>query len=181
VKLVILLVCCLLSKAVVASDFSAEITNINIEQVAENYELNMDIDYKLSSVAKEALQKGIALAWAVKIKVQRKGVLWDNTLKEQELNYQIQNHALLNLYGVKNLKTGKKSLFSTLAGALDFISKVRRLSLINKRLIELDQRYYIAVKVMFEHEILPVPIRPFSYFDPQWALSSHWTLWPLEK
>ena len=72
-------------------------------------------------------------------------------------------------------------MFSTLAGALDFMSKVRRLSLIDKKRIELDQDYSIAVKVMFEHEALPVPIRPFSYFDSQWMLSSRWILWPLQK
>ncbi|NOQ77413.1 MAG: DUF4390 domain-containing protein [Methylococcaceae bacterium] len=180
-KVVFLLFCCLLSKAVGASEFSTEITNINIEQVADSYELNMDIDFNLSPIAKEALQKGIALAWAVKIKVQQDGVLWDSTLQEVELNYQIQNHALLNLYSVRDLNAGNKNMFSTLAGALDFISKVRSLLLIDKKLIEFDHRYHIAVKVMFEHESLPVPIRPFSYFDPQWGLSSRWTLWPLQK
>ncbi|MCK5122068.1 MAG: DUF4390 domain-containing protein, partial [Methylococcales bacterium] len=41
--------------------------------------------------------------------------------------------------------------------------------------------YYVAIKVEFSREALPVPLRPLSYFDSQWALSSDWALWPLQN
>jgi hypothetical protein len=38
-----------------------------------------------------------------------------------------------------------------------------------------------AVKVNFDRDALPLPLRPIAYIDPQWYLSSDWTLWPLKK
>ncbi len=172
---------CFIAESVWASEFSAVVRNVKTELVADGYELNADIDFKLSPVAREALQKGISLAWRVVIKVEREGVLWNSTLQEISLGYQIQNHALLNLYSVKSLNNGEKNIFSTLAGALDYISKIRRLSIIEKHFIKSDQHCFVAIKVIFQHEALPVPIRPFSYFDSQWALSGRWAVWPLAK
>ncbi len=175
-KITVFLIYCLVSEFIWADEFSSVVQNINTELVADSYKLNADIDFKLSPIAKKALQKGISLTWNIIIKVKKEGVLWDSTLQQTELSYQIQNHALLNLYSVKNLTSGEIERFSTLAGALDFISKIRGLTLIDKRLIEADQGYYVGIKVNFKHEVLPVPIRPFSYFDSQWALSSRWMI-----
>jgi hypothetical protein len=171
---------CFIVESVWAGEFSATVENINVKPVAGSYELNADIGYKLSPIAKEALQKGISLTWTVMIKLKAEGVLWDSTLREIALSYQIQNHALLNSYSVKSLNSGERNVFSTLAGALDFISKICGLAIIDKHLIDAGS-YYVAIKVMIEREALPTPIRPFSYFDSQWALSSRWILWPLVK
>ncbi len=172
---------CVFSGGIWASDFSAMVKNIKVELVANHYELNADIDYQLSPVVKEALQKGIALTWAVLIKVEQQGYVWNSSVQNLQLEYQIQNHALLNLYSIKKLSTGERSVFSSLAGALNFISKMRGVVIVDKQLIQPDKQYHVAVKVEFKHEDLPVPLRPFSYFDSQWALSSHWTLWPLQN
>jgi hypothetical protein len=182
VKIAVFLVfCCFIAESVWAGEFSAAVKNIHIEPVASHYELSADIGYKLSPTAKEALQKGISLTWTVMIKVKVEGVLWDSTLRRIALSYQIQNHALLNSYSVKSLNSGERNMFSTLAGALDFISKIRGLAIIDKHLIDTGSYYYVAVKVMIEREALPTPVRPFSYFDSQWALSSRWILWPLAR
>ena len=164
-----------------ANEFSTEVISVNTALVADSYELNADIIYKLSPVAKEALQKGISLVWTTVVNVEKQGWLWNSNLKTIEISYQIQNHVLLNLYSVKRLNSDEKTLFSTLAAAVDFISKIRGLTIVNKQAIQTGQPYQIALKVKFEHEALPVPMRPFSYFDSQWALSSPWTLWPLQN
>jgi len=172
----VLFFCCLVSECLWAGEFSTVVRGINTKLVADNYVLNADIDYKLSPVAKQALQKGISITWVVAIKVEEKGALWNSTLQELAFSYQIQNHALLNLYSVKSLKSGEKEMISTLTGALDFISKIRDVPIIDRQLVRPEQRYHVAVKVSFQHEALPVPMRPFSYFDSQWTLSSRWVL-----
>ncbi len=175
-KHVIFLFFYLLAEPICAKEFSAVILSVNPHIKEQSYTLDADIHYKLSPTVNEALQKGISLTWTVVIKVKRKGVLWDQTLKQIELIYQIQNHALLNSYSVKNLISGERDMFSTLAGALDFISKIRGVTLVDKQLIDDNQQYSVGIKVNFKHEALPVPIRPFSYFDSQWALSSSWRI-----
>jgi hypothetical protein len=56
---------------VLSKEFSAEVSHINIDTKTDKpwLELNADIDFRLSPMAKEALQKGITLSWIVIIKV----------------------------------------------------------------------------------------------------------------
>ena len=164
-----------------AEALNAVVYNVSVTPENTWYKLNADINYYLSPTAKEALQKGISLSWVVKIKVQQQGVLWDTSLKELEMGYQIQRHTLLNLYSVKKLNNGATDMFSTLTAALASISKIRNLSVIEKSLILADENYQIAIKVLFDREALPVPLRPMSYFNAEWALSSPWLLWQLQK
>ena len=176
---VALFFCFFISENVWADDYSAVINDIETERVADQYVVNGDIAYKLSPVVKEALKKGISISLTITMRLKKEGLLWDSVVRELKLAYQIQNHALLNIYSVKSLHADEKNVFSTLAGAIDYISRIRDLPIVESSLVQEGQQYYIAAKVSFEHEKLPVPIRPFSYFDSQWALSSDWTLWPL--
>lgn len=169
----------LFSEFVYAEDYSTLINNVKVKKKDAGYRLNANIDFRLSPTAKEALQKGIALSWLVTIKIQEEGGFWDSTIKEIKLSYQIRNHALLNLYSVK--KATETLMFSTLTAALKSMSKIRKLPLIDKRSLQLDESYYLAMRVQFNREELPVPLRPMSYFDSQWALSSDWSIWQLQK
>lgn len=172
---------CLFAECVVAETFEAVVNNVRVTPEKGWYKLDADINYSLSPTAKEALQKGISLSWVIKVKVQQQRVFWDTTLEELEMGYLVQRHALLNLYSVKNLNSGAKDMFSTLTAALASISKIRSLPVIEKSLILADENYQIAIKVLFDREALPVPLRPMSYFKSEWALSSQWSLWQLQK
>ena len=180
-RFVLILFFCLIAEWVWAEEFKAGVYGVEIINENGNYMINADIVYRLSPIAKEALQKGISLTWVVIIKVQREGFLWDTTLQELEMAYQIESHALLNLYSVKTMGDGISNMFSTLTAALDSISKIRNLPVIEKKLILPGESYQIAIKVLFNREALPVPLRPMSYFNSEWALSSHWSLWQLQN
>jgi hypothetical protein len=166
---------------VLSKEFSAEVSHINIDTKTDKpwLELNTDIDFRLSPMAKEALQKGIALSWTVLIKVEQEGWLWNTTVEQRKLKYTIKNHTLLNLYSVND--NGEEDRFSTLNATLNSMSKIRNLAIIKKKSIKKNKKYQVLIKVGFEREALPIPLRPISYFDPQWALSSQWTLWQLQK
>jgi hypothetical protein len=61
------------------------------------------------------------------------------------------------------------------------MSVVTDFPLIEQSRIASDKDYLLAVKVNFDRDALPLPLRPIAYIDPQWYLSSDWTLWPLIK
>ena len=164
-----------------AEEYRAVVYNVIVIPENKWYKLSADINYYLSPTAKEALQKGISLSWIVKVKVQQRSILWDTTLEELEMGYRIQRHALVNLYSVKNLNNGATDMFTTLTAALASISKIRNLSIIEKSLILAEKNYQIVIKVLFDREALPIPLRPMSYFNNEWALSSPWSLWQLQK
>ncbi len=165
-----------------ADEFAAEVKQAKITLQSNSYVLSADIVYQLSEKAKEALQNGVPLFWNIQVKMlQHRNVLWDKTLVDTAIRYRIQYHALLNMYRVRNEGNGEVYNFSTLSAALDLMSTVRNFRVIEKAELAPEKQYLCAVKVNFDREALPLPLRPIAYIDPQWYLSSDWTLWPLKK
>ncbi len=165
-----------------ANEFAAEVRQAEITLQGDSYMLSADILYQLSDKAMEALQNGVPLFWDLQVKVQQqRDVLWNKTLVDTAIRYRIQYHALLNMYRVRNEGNGDVYNFSTLSAALDLMSAVRHFRLIEKAELAPEKQYLCAVKVNFDRDALPLPLRPIAYIDPQWYLSSDWTLWPLKK
>jgi Domain of unknown function (DUF4390) len=165
-----------------ADEFAAEVKQAEIRLQGDSYVLSADIVYHLSDKAMDALQNGVPLFWDIEVKIQQhRAVLWDKTLVNLALRYHIQYHALLNMYRVRNEGDGEVYNFSTLSAALDLMSAVRDFRVLEKAQLTPEKQYLCAVKVSFDREALPLPLRPIAYIDPQWYLSSDWTLWPLKK
>jgi hypothetical protein len=166
----------------VAEKFGVEVKNAGISLQGDVFVLSMDIDYQLSARAKEALQNGVSLYWDVHINTLRhRDYFWDKTLFTSVIRYRIQYHALLNMYRVRNENGGQLYSFSTLSAALDSMSAIRNFRVMDKMLCLPGERYVVAIKVTLDRDALPLPLRPVAYTNPQWYLSSDWTLWPLTK
>lgn len=166
----------------VAEGFGVEVKNAEITLQGDSYLLSADIDYKLSARAKEALQNGVPLYWDIHIKaLQQRDYLWDNTLTNTGIRYRIQYHALLNMYRIRKEGSGEVYNFSTLSAALDSMSMIRNFRVMDKASYVSGKRYVVGIKVTLDRDALPLPLRPVAYTNPQWYLSSNWTLWPLTK
>jgi hypothetical protein len=173
---------CLLPFSGYADEFAAEVKQAGITLQGDSYVLSADIVYQLSEKAKEALQNGVPLFWDIQVKVlQHRDVLWDKTLVDTAIRYRIQYHALLNMYRVRNEINGEVYNFSTLSAALGLMSAVHDFRLIEKTELAPEKQYLCTMRVNFDREALPLPLRPIAYIDPQWYLSSEWTLCPLKK
>lgn len=163
-----------------ANDFAAEVKHTETSIQHDYYLLAADLDYHLSPQAKDALQNGVPLFWSIKIKLQQqRRYLWDKTQLKRLLRYQLQYHALLNMYRVRNENTGVVNSFSTLSAALNSMSTVRDLPLISESELSPDTHYVVAIKVFFDDDELPLPLQTQVIANPQWQLSSSWTYWDL--
>lgn len=165
-----------------AESFGIEVKNAEIASQGNSYVLSADIDYQLSARAKEALQNGVPLFWDIHIKtLQHRNYFWDKTLVNTGIRYRIQYHALLNMYRVRNEGSGELYNFSTLSAALELMSTLRDFRVMDKTVSMPGERYAVGIKVTLDRDALPLPLRPIAYTNPQWYLSSDWTLWPLTK
>lgn len=176
-----LLVYGLSSPPLSAAEFSAHIKNITISQQHAWYVLNAQVEYGLSPIAKKAIQNSIPLCWHLKIRLRENGLLYDQTVAKLNYRYRIRYHALLNTYSVKNENTGEIKKFSSLLEALDSLSRLHNIPLIPVDDIDAHQHYQVALKLAFEKEQLPLPLRPVAYLNAEWDLSSDWYLWPLQN
>jgi Domain of unknown function (DUF4390) len=183
-KAALLFLILLLNSLPANSESSGEVNVKNAETslLGDDYILSADIDYQLSKKATEALKNGVPLLWTYQFKVEElRELLWNKTILEKNILYRIQYHALLNVYRVKNESNGSVNNFSTLQTALDLLSTLRDYRLIESSKI-LDSKTYLAkIKISFERDALPLPLRPIAYLNSQWYLSSDWYVWPLKK
>ncbi len=177
--------CCLLfllPTSAYPNNFGVTVTSAETYLLGDDYVLTADIDYQLSEKAKEALNNVVALFWTYQFKVQEHhDYLWDNTLVEKDFRYRVQYHALLKMYRVINESNGAVNNFSTLYAALDLLSTLRDYRLIEKAKSDDKKQYVVGVKITFERDALPLPLRPVAYMNPQWYLSSDWYICPLKK
>lgn len=164
------------------AEFSAGVRSVDLTAPNQHYLLSAELDYRLSNAANQALQNGVPLYWQVHIKLeQHRDYIWNKILVDFKLHYRIQYHALLNVYRVTLEDSGDISNFSTLTAALNKMSVIRNLPLIATNQIAPDQQYSVAIKLIFDRDALPLPLRPVAYANPEWFLSSDWSLWPLPK
>lgn len=176
-----LLICLALWPALtVASEFAADIRHAELLDTVSGLMVNVRIEYQLSPTAKEALHKGVPLNWNVLIEIRRTGWLWDSRVYSQTVPYTLQFHALLNQYEVRT-PTNHVEMFLTLNAALGFMAMLHDTTHIDRKLMQANDQYLLAVKSQFDRESLPVPLRPFAYLDPEWFLSSDWFIWPIQK
>lgn len=162
--------------------FGVDVKNVQVNRHGGAYMLSADIVYRLSAGAMEALQNGVPLFWDVRVKIlQQRDYWWDKTLIANTIRYRIEYHALLNMYRVKKEGEGELSSFSTLPMALDAMSAIRDFRVMDQALYRQGEQYAVGIKVTLDRGALPLPLRPMAYVDPQWYLSSNWTLWPLTK
>lgn len=162
-----------------AGEFSAQIKTASLEIYDDWYQLDANIDYKLSPTATEAIQNNIPLVWRLNVKFKKKQPLWDKTLLNHEYRYKIRYHALLSSYSISNENAAKSQYFNSLAAALNALSQIRNLKIIKSVNIEKNSIYSIAIKLQFDREVLPLPLRAMAYLNANWDLSSHWHIWTL--
>ncbi|GAB6141416.1 hypothetical protein JCM14076_21450 [Methylosoma difficile] len=167
-----------------ANPYAATISHAELQADPTGIALNANINYALSDKAKTALANGVPLFWELQIRLkQPRRWLWDETLFEKQQRFRIEYHALLNMYRFCDQDTGNSENFSTLAGAMASMSNIRKLKLTrsNPDGLALPADAYVELKMAFDSNALPLPLRPIAAIDPQWDLSSPWTLWPLTK
>lgn len=165
-----------------AGAYSAIVEYAELGLQGEEYLLSAEIRYRLSPKAIDALKNGVPLFWAVNIRVKRQRDFWpDETIVEKSLRFRIQYQALLNVYRVRNEDSGEGGSFSSLASALDALSTIRYVPVAAKSELAAGERYTAGLRVVFDRELLPLPLRPFAYLNPQWYLSSDWYSWNLKN
>lgn len=172
----------LLPAPTLADNFATVVKAVQMNIQDNSYVLSADISYQLSDKAKEALQNGVPLFWNIYIKIHRpRHILWDKTLVETTLRYRLQYHALLNMYRVIDENSGEIHNFSTLPAALELLSNLRAIRMIDEAELAQEKQLLIELKVELDRNALPLPLRPLAYLNRQWYLSSDWTLWPWKK
>ncbi len=146
------------------------------------YLLSANFKYNFSTEAIEALEHGVPLLILVDIEIRSPRWWWsDATIAELEQGYLLLYHALSESYVVHNLNSGTQTNFISLNQALTFLSKIKKLPILDANLLNPKKEYYLRVRTHLDIESLPAPMRPLAYISDDWQLASDWYEWPLQK
>ncbi|MDJ0805714.1 MAG: DUF4390 domain-containing protein [Gammaproteobacteria bacterium] len=162
-----------------AADF--QFREVQIERHGKQYILNMQIEYRLSESALEALRNGVPLLLEVRVQVEKVwGSFWEPRPMEQSLRHQIRYHALTGLYRVVDMQSGDEENFVTREAALHALGELQRLQLISSDALAPGEEYHVRIRADLDIESLPLPLRPLAYLNKDWRLTSGWSQWPLK-
>ena len=157
------------------------IHDVQLHERHDQYLLSLQIDYRLSRVALEALSNGVPLTFELRVRVDKVwGGLWEQRPFEMTLRHQIRYHALTGLYRVVDLISSEKESFVTQEAALSALGEYSDIKLFAKDQLDPKADYKMRLRADLDIESLPMPLRPLAYFHRGWKLSSGWTKWPLK-
>ncbi len=157
-----------------ATEFSTRIKQIILHPYGRWHQLKVVTNFRLSPMATKALQSSIPLLWCLEVKLQHIGLIWNKNLLKTQYCYKIQYHALLKTYSVRHKEP---HYFHNLTTALEALSVIEKIKVIKSSLLKTNENYRLHIKWQFDREALPLPLRPLSYLDAQWDLSSNWSLY----
>ncbi len=179
VKAVLMSVIGLLPISGGADEYGVRVHSVEFSRPAEQaWILNARLDFCLSPAATDAVLHGVPLSWQVKLRwLKSRKLWWDEIRVEKVVLLTLQYQALLNQFAVRRGDKSEVEMFASLNNALAEMSRLH----VNLGTGFVGERDKIAIKVVFNREALPTPLRPEAWLSQQWDLSSDWSVWPFQK
>jgi hypothetical protein len=145
------------------------------------YRLDADIDYVFAAPALEALDNGVPLTLLVQIQVRpRKAWIWEESVTDQRLRYQIRYKPLSESYLVTQLPSHQGRSYVSRQAAIDALGELKNIALVDQQQLQTQTDYVVKMRATLDIEELPLPLRPVAYLHPSWQQASDWTQWPLQ-
>lgn len=178
-----LLVCCCLPvdfmvKAALAQGFV--VREARTALVDDVYQLDAQIDYRLSDAVLDALESGVPITLEINIEVLRpRDYLWSEEIASLRQRYRIEYHALSQQYLITNLNNRAQQSYPSRSAAIDAVGVISGLPMLDRRLLTAGERYVARLRASLDIEALPAPLRLLAYLSSDWRVSSHWYAWDL--
>jgi len=172
--------CALYADAVRAVEHRFEIRSAYVELRDGVYLLNAQLDFELSRRAREVITDGLPLSLDLEIVVDRRRNLWpDETVATLEQHYELGFHALSQRYLVRNLNSGEQTSFPTLDAALESLTVIADLPILDRSLVDPQLRYEVNLRATIDIRTMPDAMRWLLFWAESFKQTSEWYTWPL--
>ena len=146
----------------------------------EVYRLDTRLELKLPDDARKAIEAGLTLRLAYQIEVTRvRRLLPDATVAALEQRFELSYHALSQRYLVRNLNTGEQQDFGSFPAAIDRLSELRGLPVLDRTLLEEGPRYEGRIRAVLEMNTAPAGLGWLLFWTDNWSATSDWYAWTL--
>jgi len=179
---VVLLMCFLATAVATAAPkgMSVEVRSASLSLDHDVYELDALLEVRLPDEARKAIEAGLTMRLDYEIELTRvRNFMLDATVAELVQRYELSYHALSQRYLVRKLNTGEQQDFGTLQAALDKVSEVRGLPVVDAALVEPDRQYDVGVRAVVDLNTGSDALRWILFWTDDWSVKSEWFEWPL--
>jgi hypothetical protein len=181
----VMLLLCLIATAVFPAAYAQSKVTVRSASLAldpeqDVFELDAAIDISLPDDARKAIEAGLTLRFAYEIELSRvRRFMPDATVASLVQNYELSYHALSQRYLLRNLNTGEQEDFGTLQAALQRLSDVHGLPVIDAALVERGPSYEAYLRAVLDMSTVPDALKWMLFWADDWSATSEWYTWPL--
>ena len=153
-----------------------EVKRATVTFLDEAFVLEAEFDIALSHTLEEVLSKGVPLYFRLEFEMVRPRWYWFNErVFHLEQEYRLSFNALTRQYrlGAGNLHQN----FSSLAEALEVMSRVRRREEIVPGMFRRREPYLAAIRMRLDVSQLPKPFQLNALGAREWNIASEWARW----
>jgi hypothetical protein len=158
-----------------------EVRSADLEIKDGVYHLNAHIDLPVSEAVRRGLAEGVPLSLELDIDIERVRQLLPNSrVAELTQRYHLQYNAVSARYILRNDNSGQQESLGTVDAAIERLSDVRALPVLDKALIAADRRYEANVRAKIDYGTVPFTMRLLMFWVSDWHRESDWYTWTLE-
>jgi hypothetical protein len=155
-----------------------EVRSADLELKDGVYHLNTRMDLPVGDAVRRGLADGVPLTVELDLDIERVRQLLPNSrVAELTQRYHLQYNAVSARYILRNDNSGVQESIGTVDAALERLSEVRSLPVLDQSLMASNRRYEASVRVKADYGAVPFTLRMLMFWVSDWHRESDWYTW----
>jgi len=145
------------------------------------YHLNARIDLPVNDAVRRGLAEGVPLTVELHLDIERVRQLLPNSrVAELTQRYHLQYNAVSARYILRNDNSGQQESLGTVDAAIEQLSEIHGLPVLDNALLVADRRYEANVRAKVDYGTVPFTLRLVMFWVSDWHRESDWYTWTLQ-
>jgi hypothetical protein len=158
-----------------------EVRSADLELSDGVYHMNARLDLPISDAVRRGLADGVPLALELDLSIKRvRQLLPNSSVAELTQRYRLQFNAVSSSYILRNVNSGQQVSVGTLDAAIEQLSGVRSLPVLDKALIAANRRYEASLRGKIDFGTVPFSLRLLMFWVSDWHRESDWYAWTFQ-
>ncbi len=158
-----------------------EVRSADLELEEGVYHMNARLALPLSDAVRRGLTEGVPLNLELNIEIERVRQLLPNSkIAELTQRYHLEYNAVSARYTLRNVNSGQQESLATVDAALEQLSDISDLPVLDRALIANDRRYEANVRAKLDYGTVPFTLRLVMFWVSDWHRESDWYTWTFQ-
>ncbi len=158
-----------------------EVRSADLQLKEGVYHLNARVGLPVSDAVRRGLAEGVPLSLELDLQIERVRQLLPNPrIAELTQRYHLQYNAVSARYILRNENSGQQESLSSIDAAIEQLSEIRGLPVLDKALLAAGRRYEASVRAKLDYGTVPFSLRLLMFWVNDWHRESDWYTWTLQ-